>query len=519
VLVGFEDQDNLGIRYLSSYLRHHGHQTQIVTVRKGTDPIVQTIESLRPHIVGFSLIFQYFADDFAELMSQLCERGIEAHFTMGGHYASFEYEALLNAVPELDSVVRFEGEETLLELSRAIATGTNWRSVAGIAFRNGDRVELTAERTGRRDLNELAWPDRDDICYGSQKVPVASVLGSRGCPWKCSFCSIITFYDGNGTRGKRLREPKKIVDELEYLHRERGVQIVLWQDDDFLAPGSAGVRWTHAIAREAMCRGLHRNLRWKISCRSDEVNREALTPLVAAGLTHVYLGVEAGDEKDLKDMNKLLQPEVHLRAGQVLRDLGLSFDFGFMLLQPWSTLESARNNVRFLHKFAENGATVVGFCRMLPYVGTAVADRLAAEGRLRHDDLNADYNFLDPRLDGFYAWLLETFEERNFTTAGTVNLLRLLQFHSHLDLPEQPADPTFQDTVDRITAISNTIALDTIDAALDYFESSCPEEEFGSGFLDMLTRHQLEEDARVRLDAASVLVRHPEILEQLHISR
>ena len=345
------------------------------------------------------------------------------------------------------------------------------------------------------------------------------MLGGRGCPWKCSFCSIITFYDGNGTRGRRRRDPLKVVDELEYLHRERGVRIVLWQDDDFLAPGRAGLQWTHAVAREAVARGLHHGLRWKVSCRSDEVTREVLDPLVDAGLTHVYLGVEAGDPQDLKEMNKLLRPEVHLQAGGVLRDLGLSFDFGFMLLQPWSTLKSVRNNVRFLREFAECGATVVGFCRMLPYVGTAVADRLQAEGRLKHRDLNADYDFLDPRLDAFYDWLLGTFEERNFTTAGTVNLLRLLQFHTHLDLPGQAADPMLAETVDRVTAISNTITLDTIDAALDFFEASSPEEEYGGDYLGMLTRHHLEEDARIRLDVASVLVHHPEILEQLHVSR
>jgi radical SAM superfamily enzyme YgiQ (UPF0313 family) len=69
---------------------------------------------------------------------------------------------------------------------------------------------------------------------------MASILGGRGCPWRCSFCSIITFYEANGTKGRRRRDPVRIADELEHLHRDRGVRIILRQDDDFLAGGEGG---------------------------------------------------------------------------------------------------------------------------------------------------------------------------------------------------------------------------------------------------------------------------------------
>jgi radical SAM superfamily enzyme YgiQ (UPF0313 family) len=118
-----------------------------------------------------------------------------------------------------------------------------------------------------------------------------------------------------------------------------------------------------------------------------------LAPLVEAGLRHVYLGVEAGDEDDLVHLNKLMTANAH-QAGTVLRELGLSFDFGFMLLNPWSTVESVMNNIEFLGAFAGDGATAVNFCRMLPYVGTPAAERLLAEGRLERDNLDADYSSL-----------------------------------------------------------------------------------------------------------------------------
>jgi anaerobic magnesium-protoporphyrin IX monomethyl ester cyclase len=520
VLVGYEDQDNLGLRYLSSRLREAGHTTRLVAFGAGPESVLAAIQEVEPHVVGFSLIFQYLVPDFAAVIQGLRAAGVRAHVTMGGHYASFEHEALLGAIPELDSVVRFEGEDTLVELAEHIADGRDWRTLHGLAFRQGDRIVTTCVRPGRDDLDELPWPDRDDIRYDAQLIPTASMLGSRGCPWQCSFCSIITFYEGNGTKGRRRRDPQRIVDEMEYLHRERGVRVILWQDDDFMAGGRGAVRWAHAIAAEAVRRGLHESLRWKLSCRSDEVRHASLAPLREAGLTHVYLGVESGSEANLENLNKLLEPEAHLRAGRILRELGISFDFGFMLLEPWSTFATVLENVAFLREFVGDGAATVGFCRMLPYVGTAVEKRLKAEGRLvaAADNLYADYRFLDSRLDGLYEWLLETFQERNFSAAGTQNLLRLLLFEAHLELPDRPVDPHFVAAVRATTALSNRLALDTVELATRHLElrEQCDPRD---PYLRELRENHTDQDARLRRHLTSLITLKPEVAQHLHATR
>jgi radical SAM superfamily enzyme YgiQ (UPF0313 family) len=504
-LVGFEDQDNLGLRYLSSALRTAGHQTRIVKLGAGIAPVVEQICAFRPDVVGFSLIFQYLLPAFAELIGSLRRQGLFAHFTIGGHYPSFEPGATLEAILELDSVVRFEGEETLVGLTAAVLSGRDWREVAGIAFRLDGEIRTSAPRIGRPDLDALPWPDRDDIPYERQHLPTASVLGGRGCPWVCSFCSIITFYEGNGTKGRRRRDPVQLVDEVEHLHKRRGVKVILWQDDDFLAGGRAGVRWAHAIAQECVRRGLHRGLRWKISCRSDEIRAGVLEPLVDAGLTHVYMGVESGDAGSLIRLNKHLTPDVHLRAADILRSLGLSFDFGFMLLEPWSTFATVRSNLDFLRRFVGDGAAVVCFCRTLPYAGTPIADRLAAEGRLRHADLEADYHFQDPRLDTFYEWLLCTFAERNHTARGTVNLLRILQFESRLRLDGAPPNRVLGAAVQSLTAVSNRLTIDCIEAAVDHIEHARKIDPAPLAAIE--ERHRVE-DRRLNRDLEGLIQRH-----------
>ena len=497
LLVGFQDQDNLGLRYLASSLRAAGHEPHILSFGTESDSLISEVLRWTPDIIGFSMIFQFMSNDFAQVIAALRKSGVVAHFTMGGHYASFSPETLLNLIPGLDSVVRFEGEHTLTQLATAISIDQPWHNISGIAWRDESGVHMTPNREYIAGLDWLPWPEREDIDYLAQTLPTASVLASRGCPWKCSFCSITPFYKENGTQGRRRRDPLLVVDEMEYLVRERGVRLILFQDDDFLAGGKNSVEWAHTIARETVRRGLHERLRFKISCRSDEVHENVLAPLIMAGLTHVYLGVEAGDPDSLKTLNKHITPEVHFHAGEVLRRFDIGFDFGFMLMDPWSTISSVRNNLGFLLQFSSEGYTVAGFCRTLPYVGTPMEQRMRSEGRLTGPALEADYRFLDQRLDVFWDFSLAAFAGRNYGKDATWDYLRGLLFEARLDYPDRPHDPDFRMAAHTLVAASNAQLIDIAEEGLDIIE--------GENVLDVsntrlitLARFAREENERIR---------------------
>ncbi len=508
MLVGFQDQDNLGVRYLASSLRATGHDVRIESFGKDPTALVIAATSWVPDVVGFSMIFQFMAPDFGNVIAALRSAGVHAHFTMGGHYASFAPETVLELIPGLDSVVRFEGERTLVELVASLTRGDDWRDTPGIAFREGARTRSTPPHADPIVLDALPWPERDDIVYYEQELATASVLASRGCPYKCSFCSIITFYAGNGTRGRRRRDPVLVVDEMEYLVRERGVRLILFQDDDFLAGGNDAREWARTIAREVIARGLHERMRFKFSCRSDEVREDTLGPLIEAGLTHVYLGVESGDPDSLKTLNKLITPDVHVRAGQVLRRLDLTFDFGFMLLEPWSTVGTVRNNIHFLRDFTADGYAVAGFCRTLPYVGTPMEQQMRAEGRLTGPALEADYQFLDPRLDVLWDFSLVAFRGRNYGRDATWDRLRSLLFEARLDYPDRPHDPDFRAAAFSLTAASNSLLLDVAEEALDYVETTASPRADDRALLE-LARYAREQDARVQRMLTALWVTRP----------
>lgn len=497
LLVGFQDQDNLGLGYLASSLRVVGHEVRIETFEADPLPLLRLARQWNPDIVGFSLIFQFMAPEFAQTIRALRLGGVTAHFTMGGHYASFAPETLLQLIPELDSVVRFEGERTLVELVTAIVGGQPWHKTHGIAWRDGDIVHTTPPREDPIELDSLPWPERNDTGFHRGSLPTASVLGSRGCPYRCSFCSIITFYEGNGTRGRRRRNPILVVDEIEHLIRQRGARLILFQDDDFLAGGRDAREWALTIARELTARKLHQLIRFKLSCRSDEVREEVLVPLIGAGLAHVYLGVEAGDPEALKTLNKHITPEVHLRAGEILRALDLSFDFGFMLLEPWSTVSTVRNNLHFLREFCAEGYVAAGFCRTLPYVGTPMEQRMRAEGRLVGPALKADYRFLDLRLDALWDFSLAAFAGRNYGKNALWDLLRGLLFEARLDYPDRPHDAEFLAAARTLAAASNSLLIDVVEEALDHIESM-ENPDAGDPTLVRLARLSREENERIR---------------------
>jgi hypothetical protein len=220
------------------------------------------------------------------------------------------------------------------------------------------------------------------------------------------------------------------------------------------------------------------------------------------------MGVESGDADGLQHMNKMLKPEQHLAAGHVLRSLDMSFDFGFMLLEPYSTIGSVRANIDFLDDFVGDGWSVANFCRTLPYAGTPLKRQLESEGRLKGTPFEPDYNFLDPKLDRFYDWMLLTFRVRNFSNTGLCHILRALTFEAHLRLPGQrhfaPIDRAY---VHSLAARCNGYTLNTLRAALDHIDRIPSDKiDIHSGYLADLTSHELAQQRKLTAQVLAFFV-------------
>lgn len=414
MLVGFQHQGNLGLGYLTSVLRQYGYDVHVVDIEQDPVEILKTALELNPVLIGFSLIFQFFIDRYAALLYVLRANGIDCHFTMGGHFPSLSYEQTLYLVPELDSVVRFEGEMTLVELADAISMGQDWHDIHGIAYRRDQEVVATTARALVEDLDQLPYPERN---YEPESVlgrSIMPILASRGCARTCSFCSIHTFYRAAPGRIVRTRKPAEVVREMRMLHEERGISIFLFQDDDFPLFGTVWRRWANEFVDELHRNDLPGKVIWKMNCRADAVERELFIRMRDAGLYLVYMGLESGSEQGLETLHKQITVEQNLKAVNTLKSIDLMWEYGFMLLDPSSTFESVLENLNFLRTILADGCLPVTFCRMLPYDGTPIHEELVRTGRLRGDVCNPDYDFTDPRLSEFYEGLTSVVNVRGW---------------------------------------------------------------------------------------------------------
>src|SRR5262249_19296498 len=152
---------NLGLGYLAATLRQTGYDVRVLDIELPEEELVAQVTEAQPMLVGFSLIFQFYIRRYASLMEALRREGIDAHFTMGGHYPTLSPQQTLTAAPEIDSIVRYEGEVTLLEIVRALQAGEDWRKLDGVVFRAGEEVVTNPPRALIHDLDSLPYPDRD----------------------------------------------------------------------------------------------------------------------------------------------------------------------------------------------------------------------------------------------------------------------------------------------------------------------------------------------------------------------
>jgi anaerobic magnesium-protoporphyrin IX monomethyl ester cyclase len=402
MLIGFQDQTNLGLGYLSSVLGKRRFAVKMVDFRESPDDILEEVRATKPLLIGFSLIFQYFLPQFGKLASYLRDNGVDCHFCAGGHYPSMRYAEMLAMVPALDSIVRCEGELTLAELVTCLAEGRDWRQVTGIAYRTAAGCIATPPRALIAELDDLPYPDRPFQDRGVLGKKTCFMLASRGCARNCAFCSIRQFYRNAPGKIVRVRDPAKVVEEMRVLHTERSGSIFQFHDDDFPVWGGFGQRWVEQFIEALRNKGLTDRIMWKISCRADEVEPELFSRMREAGLYAVYLGLESGNADGLRTLNKNLTVEKSLRAISVLKALDLFVCYGFMLFDPSSSFASVRANVSFLRQIVGDGSMEAHFCRMVPYAGTPIEASLAQEARLRGGAIDPSYDFLDPRMDEFF---------------------------------------------------------------------------------------------------------------------
>jgi len=424
VFIAFQERENLGIGYMHAVLSGAGYDVYVIDVRKDKAEILKELQKLDPLLVGFSVIFENYIYDFQELVEYLRDQGIQSHFTAGGHFASLRPDELFKIAPWLDSMVRFEGEYTILDLVNHLQQGTDWKEIAGISYKNNGPIVNNELRPLEADLDAFPIPFRKEFKEYALGTKYATLLAGRGCVYHCAFCDIREFYGPPPGPVKRIRKPEKVVEEMAHLYKDYGCSVFLFQDDDFPVKVNRTSDWVKEFCKALKENHLDGKILWKINCRPDEVDLKLFELMKEHGLFQVYLGIEDGTDVGLMQMNKRLTVSDHKEGIHILKELGISIYYGFMLFQPSSTFSSVKENLTFLEDICQDGYMPVSFLKMMPYLATRIEKDLREAGRLKGQPGFLDYDFLEQSLDDYYSFVSDCFNTWFNAPGGLSNYLK-----------------------------------------------------------------------------------------------
>jgi radical SAM superfamily enzyme YgiQ (UPF0313 family) len=504
LLVACEDEENLGVRYIASYLNAFGVMSRIVPFGISyRSRLLELARTGRPKIVGFSLIHQRMLPEFASLIDFLRRNGVEAHFTIGGHFPTIAPLSVLRAIPGLDTVIRHEGEETMLELYQRLTHNGSLAAIKGLVYRKKGSAISNPPRPLFSNLDSLPFPLRDQRIQKHRGIGVCSLIASRGCFHNCSFCSVRQFFSEAPGHKRRSRTPENVVKEMVELHN-RGIRVFIFKDDDLGCGSPAQRTWMRDFAKELRAKNLFDDILWRVSCRPDEVDRELLDELREVGLRIVYMGIESGSNQGLRTFKKGFDVDEAFHALSILRKLGLRYEYGFMLFDPYSTLETIKESIEFLTKAFGDGGATVRFTKMFPYAGTPIGKRLNREGRLRGDPAFPDYDFIDPRVGLLEVFISQAFHEAFFSNNGLVRYLQEASFDCAIlerFLADKYDTREYNKSIRKLTTRFNHSALDTMMMALSLLAESGYEKTLACWYvMEQLMRQELDAQQRLKTE-------------------
>jgi len=474
VFIAKREYDNIGIGYMAAMLRDAGFDSKIIDVSEKKTKILKKLKSLEPAIVGFSVIYQYNIDRYIKLISFLRKSGIRCHLTAGGHYASLRYEELFELLPELDSIIRFEGEYTIVELAKDLQDKNEWRNIKSLVYADKGKIIANPLRELEGDLDRLPYPKRRPLSNYAFNMKFSTILAGRGCRYNCSFCNLREFYRPFPRLIKRTRKPEMVVKEMEYLYRKKGCSVFLFQDDDFPVSGKKGTEWIERFCMELKSRELSNKIMWKINCRPDEIREKIFLLMKNHGLFLVFIGIEDGTDSGLKMFNKQMTLSESLTGIDTLKKLNIGFDFGFMLFHPATTFKSLRENLDFLKSTVGDGYSPVGLIKTMPYYESLIEKDLIKEGRIKGRPGYRDYDFLEENMNKYYKFIVNCFSKWTRDSNGVQNISKWARnyvsvcsrnFESTIILP------LVEREIKNIIAESNLFFISAMNELATYFES------------------------------------------------
>jgi len=329
---------------------------------------------------------------------------------VGGQHFTATAKESLETYPEIDVIARGEGEQTLVELVKALANKTSFLNVQGLTFRRKGKVYHTPSRPLIENLDSLPFPGYHfvkDVVHKYHFTMMAGrstrytlIEGSRGCPHNCSFCSQWVHW-----RGKwRVKSPKRIADEMEFCYTNYGSRF-FWLTDDNFGLG----KHTDDLCDEITKRRFVDDIMWFMQARCDDVvqHSSVLPKLRNAGNRWILLGVETSHDPTLEAFNKKITPEDSEKAVELLKQNDIFAQATLIIGGREDSAESIKQLREFVNKI-DPGIAI--FMILTPFPGTKIYEEAKRNGWI--EDANwANYDMVHAIMPTQYLSRMEVQEQ------------------------------------------------------------------------------------------------------------
>ena len=305
------------------------------------DDLAQTLSSFEPDICGISCSFTVDVNKalrIAELVKRSKGRPV---VVIGGHHASLSPEDLCTEF--IDAIVIGEGEITFSELVSCLSGNGNLESVPGLALNRDGEQLFTRPRSLIENLDELPLPARHlskafrkQYFIGFER-PAALVETTRGCPYRCNFCSVHKFFQDK----VRFKSAQRLVEELTKIEEK----VIFFSDDNFF------IHVPRAQEMAALIKDNKIKKRYHVQSRSDIIVKhpELIAMWKEVGLGGVFIGFEKIDEEGLKSVNKQNTVENNEKALEILNSHGVRVVAAF-IIDPDETREGFARLRRYVER-------------------------------------------------------------------------------------------------------------------------------------------------------------------------
>jgi len=377
----------LGLGYLASYLERAGVQVRILDAhaeRIPSDEVPAAVSELRRagddryDFIGLTAT-SALIHSACRIAERLKAADPDTKIVLGGVHPTVMPEEVL-ATEAVDYVVRGEGEQTMLDL----AQGEPPEKIDGLSYRADGEVVHNPDRELIRDLDSLPFPAYHRLpmekyypALGAyRRLPATSLLATRGCPGRCTFC-----YRLFGHR-LRLRSGRHVADEVKLLVDRYGFREIAFYDDTFTSVRRPIMDLCRILIEERV------DVTWSCFSRVDCVDEELLRAMKAAGCHQMMYGFESASPQILAKLKKRTDRSQAEEAVRLTRKVGLDIRAAFMFGSPGETKETLKETLRWAIRL---NPEIAIFNITTPYPGTEMYAWAKAKGYLLSENWD-DYD-------------------------------------------------------------------------------------------------------------------------------